>query len=137
MNFSLLFAAVFSLPAFGFSSPPAQAPASFTHLVAFGDRFSGVGDCADAADAELGVRCPGPAFDYEDGHFTDGTTSAPVSGKYAGAWHEQPARLPGLPTASASFGGGTDYASDGAFTTAGTSRRGVGSGFWSRFLADR
>jgi len=97
MNFSLLFAAVFSLPAFGFSSPPAQAPASFTHLVAFGDRFSGVGDCADAADAELGVRCPGPAFDYEDGHFTDGTASAPVSGKYAGAWYEQPAYFPAFP----------------------------------------
>ena len=70
-----------------------QAPPSpVTNIVVFGDSLSDTGNVAHVTNATLGVRYPGPLFNYTDGRFTDGldtTPSVPATPHtpLLGVWH--------------------------------------------------
>src|SRR5207342_1370394 len=67
------------------------------------------------------VDYPSSTYNYSDGRFTNSSDTNPSSAIYAGVWHEQLAlTFLGLPAASHSLGGGTDYAFGGATTENGT-----------------
>ena len=105
-----------------------QAPPSpFTNIVVFGDSLSDTGNVAHVTNATLGVRYPGPLFNYTDGRFTDGldtTPSVPATPHtpLLGVWHEQFAQIfTGLAVAKNSLDGGSNYAYGAATTQDGTS----------------
>lgn len=92
-------------------APPVAPETLFSQMVIFGDSLSDTGNFADTTEAAYGVRYPSTAFNYADGRFTDGTGTAPAAKKYTGVWHEQLAAFfLGMTPATASRGGGTDYA---------------------------
>ena len=83
----------------------------YSQLIIFGDSLSDTGNFADTTEAAFGIAYPGTDFNYADGRFTDGTATTPAAKKYTGVWHEQLASFfLGLTPATASLGGGTDYA---------------------------
>ena len=100
-----------------------QAPPVFGQIIVLGDSFSDTGNVRDRTHAETGgmVDFPSNTFNYSDGRYTNSGDTNPSSTTYAGVWHEQLAQtFLGLPAASHSLGGGTDYAFGGATTENGT-----------------
>ncbi len=94
---------------------------TYTSVLVFGDSLSDTGNVANLTEANFLVRVPGPAFDYTDGRFTDGTDTTPAATKYTGTWIEQlAATFAAKPAVKASLDGGTNYAYGGAVTGLGT-----------------
>ena len=101
----------------------AQQPApAFSQIVVFGDSLSDTGNVRDRTHSRSGglVDYPSRTFNYSNGRFTDDDETDPPSLAYAGVWHEQLASFLGLPPATFSLGGGTNYAFGGATTNNGT-----------------
>lgn len=99
----------------------AQATPTFSQIIAFGDSLSDDGNIRHRLEDEAFISYPGGAYNYSDGRFTNSSDTDPNSGTYAGTWHEQLARdFLGLPVATNSLDGGTDYAYGGATTESGT-----------------
>jgi phospholipase/lecithinase/hemolysin len=93
-------------------------------LVVFGDSLSDTGNVLARTG---GVYPDGGLFggNYDPGRFTDGLTTIPATKRpYTGVWHEQLARMLGIPVATPSevFDGarGTNWAFGGATTGDGT-----------------
>ncbi len=104
----------------------AQIAPAFSQVIIFGDSLSDDGNIRHIAEEDFFVPYPGQLFDYSDGRFTNSSDTLPASDKYAGTWHEQLARtFLGLPAATNSLDGGTDYAFGGATTIEGSSERTV------------
>ena len=104
----------------------AQIAPAFSQVIVFGDSLSDDGNIRHIAEEDFFVPYPGQLFDYSDGRFTNSSDTIPPSGMYAGTWHEQLARtFLGLPAATNSLDGGTDYAFGGATTIDGSSDRTV------------
>lgn len=82
----------------------------FQQLIVFGDSLSDVGNDFIATKGLIP-----PPIAYGNGRFTDGTDSVP-STSLLGLWHEQLSTKLGLPVATPSLGGGTDFAFGGAET---------------------
>lgn len=82
----------------------------FQQLVVFGDSLSDVGNDFIATKGAIP-----PPLAYGNGRFTDGTDSVP-STSLLGVWHEQLSTKLGLPVATPSLAGGTDFAFGGAET---------------------
>ncbi len=92
----------------------------YTSIVIFGDSLSDSGNVAHLTQAKYGVRIPGPAADYTDGRFTDGSDTVPTAQNFFGVWIEQfAAMLPSKPVIKNSLDGGTDYAYGFATTGSG------------------
>ncbi len=95
--------------------------AVFSQIVVFGDSLSDDGNIRHRLQDKYSISYPGGAYNYSDGRFTNSSDTNPNSGTYAGTWHEQLARtFLGLPAATNSLDGGTDYAFGGATTEADT-----------------
>ena len=104
----------------------AQSAPVFSQVVVFGDSLSDDGNVRHIMEDQYFIGYPGGDFNYSDGRFTDSSDTDPNSGTYAGTWHEQLAgTFLGLPAATNSLDGGTDYAFGGATTASGTSDRTV------------
>ncbi|MGH8094066.1 MAG: SGNH/GDSL hydrolase family protein [Chthoniobacterales bacterium] len=104
----------------------AQSAPAFSKVVVFGDSLSDDGNIKHVVQDKFFISYPSLAFDYADGRFTNSADTFPSSTAYAGTWHEQLAQtFLGLPAASNSLYGGTDYAFGGATTVSGTSERTV------------
>ncbi|HEX7518041.1 MAG TPA: SGNH/GDSL hydrolase family protein [Chthoniobacterales bacterium] len=100
-----------------------QAEPTFSQTIVFGDSLSDTGNVRDRTHSETGgtIDYPSHTFNYNNGRFTDDSQTDPSSITYVGVWHEQLAgTFLGLPAASYSLGGGTDYAFGGATTENGT-----------------
>lgn len=82
----------------------------FQQLIVFGDSLSDVGNDFIATKGLIP-----PPVAYGNGRFTDGTDSVP-STSLLGVWHEQLSTKLGLPVATPSLAGGTDFAFGGAET---------------------
>jgi len=96
---------------------------TLSEFIVFGDSFSDTGNFRDRANSASGgtVDYPSGTYNYSAGRFTNSSDTNPSSTTYAGVWHEQLAgTFLGLPTASYSLAGGTDYAFGGATTENGT-----------------
>jgi phospholipase/lecithinase/hemolysin len=107
----------------GLSSFAQPAAPTFSQIIVFGDSLSDTGNVRDRTNSESGgtVDYPSHTFNYSNGRFTDDNETDPSSTTYAGVWHEQLANtFLGIPAASHSLGGGTDYAFGGATTENGT-----------------
>ncbi len=104
----------------------AEVP-TFSQVIVFGDSLSDNGNIQHLVkDKFIFVDFPSLAFDYADGRFTNSSVTLPPSLKYSGTWHEQLAEtFLGLPAATNSLDGGTNYAFGGATTIAGASERTV------------
>jgi phospholipase/lecithinase/hemolysin len=102
----------------------AQQPApAFTQIVLFGDSLSDTGNVRDRTNEESGglVDYPSQTFNFSNGRFTNDNQTDPPSDTYLGVWHEQLAQtFLGLPAATNSLDGGTNYAFGGATTNNGT-----------------
>lgn len=100
-----------------------QNTPAFSQVIVFGDSFSDDGNVRQRTEnASAGATSyPSSIYNYADGRFTNSATTTPGSGTYAGLWHEQLARtFLGLPEATFSLGGGTDWAFGGATAQNGT-----------------
>ena len=86
--------------------------APFDRIVVFGDSLSDTGNFRRSNT----ILFPQPLYNYAVGRFTDGATTRPATHRYIGVWHEQLARILGLPPAAASKLGGLNYAYGGATT---------------------
>src|SRR5438477_6183116 len=107
---------------FAATSSFGQAPA-FSQVVVFGDSLSDTGNVRARTSAKSGglIDYPSHTFNYDNGRFTNDSSTDPASHTYLGVWHEQLARsFLGLPPATNSLGGGLNYAFGGATTMAGT-----------------
>jgi phospholipase/lecithinase/hemolysin len=99
----------------------AQSAPAFSQVVVFGDSLSDDGNIRNRLEDQYFISYPGGDFNYSDGRFTNSSDTDPNSGTYAGTWHEQLALdFLGLPAATNSLDGGTDYAFGGATTEEGT-----------------
>ncbi len=102
----------------------AQQPApAFSQIIVFGDSLSDTGNVRDRTGSASGgvVDYPSNTFNYSDGRWTNSSDTDPASPTYVGVWHEQLATtFLGLPAATYSLGGGTNYAFGGATTKDGT-----------------
>lgn len=102
----------------------AQQPApAFTQIVLFGDSLSDTGNVRVRTNETSGglVDYPSHTFNFSNGRFTNDNETDPPSDSYFGVWHEQLAQtFLGLPPATHSLGGGTNYAFGGATTNNGT-----------------
>jgi phospholipase/lecithinase/hemolysin len=104
----------------------AQTLPAFSQVIVFGDSLSDDGNIKHVVEDNFFISYPGQLFDYSDGRFTNSSDTVPPSDLYAGTWHEQLARtFLGLPAATNSLDGGTDYAFGGATTIDGASERTV------------
>lgn len=105
-------------------SASAQQPApAFSQFIVFGDSLSDTGNVRDRTNSASGglVDYPSNTFNYSDGRWTNSSDTDPASPTYVGVWHEQLATtFLGIPAASYSLGGGTNYAFGGATTNDGT-----------------
>ncbi|HEY2799460.1 MAG TPA: SGNH/GDSL hydrolase family protein [Chthoniobacterales bacterium] len=118
----VLLLALFALAPRGFG----QTPPTFSQVVVFGDSLSDDGNLRHVLEDEYDLSYPGGDFNYSDGRFTNSSDTDPSSDLYAGTWHEQLERdFLGLPVATNSLDGGTDYAFGGATTANGTTSRTV------------
>jgi outer membrane lipase/esterase len=100
------------------------------NLVVFGDSLSDTGNVLKVTNGLFPatkldkngkpISGFGTTFDYNTGRFTNGPGAIPAATRYQGVWHEQLAGMLGLPVASPSLLGGTDYAYGGARTSDGT-----------------
>lgn len=106
-------------------SPLATTQASpYSQVIIFGDSLSDDGNLAHRTNDEYGIAYPGGNFNYSDHRFTNSSDTNPGSGTYVGVWHEQlTRRFLGMPAATNSLDGGTDYAFGGATTEDGTTTR--------------
>ncbi|MGH8164691.1 MAG: SGNH/GDSL hydrolase family protein, partial [Rhodanobacteraceae bacterium] len=103
-----------------------QTPPTFSQVVVFGDSLSDDGNIRHLLEDQYFISYPGGDYNYSDGRFTNSSDTDPSSDLYAGTWHEQLERdFLGLPVATNSLDGGTDYAFGGATTADGTSSRTV------------
>jgi phospholipase/lecithinase/hemolysin len=103
-----------------FAEQPAPA---FTQIILFGDSLSDTGNVrVRTNDASSGlVDYPSQTFNFSNGRFTNDNQTDPPSDMYLGVWHEQLAQtFLGLPAATNSLDGGTNYAFGGATTNNGT-----------------
>jgi phospholipase/lecithinase/hemolysin len=99
----------------------AQSAPAFSQVIVFGDSLSDDGNIRNRLEDQYLISYPGGDYNYSDGRFTNSSDTDPSSDTYAGTWHEQLARdFLGLPAATNSLDGGTDYAFGGATTEAGT-----------------
>ena len=104
----------------------AQSAPAFSQVIVFGDSLSDDGNIKHVVQDKFFITFPSLAFDYADGRFTNSSVTLPPSRLYAGTWHEQLAQtFLGLPAATNSLDGGTNYAFGGATTIAGSSVRTV------------
>jgi phospholipase/lecithinase/hemolysin len=104
----------------------AQGLPAFSQVIVFGDSLSDDGNIQHRVEDKFFISFPSLAFDYADGRFTNGSLTFPPSDRYEGTWHEQLAQtFLGLPAASNSLDGGTNYAFGGATTIDGASERTV------------
>ena len=104
---------------------------AYQNVVVFGDSLSDTGNVANLTQAKYTIagRIPGPAGNYTDGRFTDGTDTVPPARNYNGVWIEQLAStFPAKPAVKDSLDGGTNYAYGFAFTGSGTSPLTFGPG---------
>jgi phospholipase/lecithinase/hemolysin len=117
-NISLFVAVAALLTA---SSSFGQAP-TFSRVVVFGDSLSDTGNvrARTSAKSSGAIDYPSHTFNYDNGRFTNDTNTDPASHTYLGVWHEQLARILGMPAASNSLGGGLNYAFGGGTTNDGT-----------------
>ncbi len=107
----------------GMSAFAQQTSPPFSQIVMLGDSLSDTGNVRNRTNARSGgiVDYPSRTFNYSNGRFTNDNGTNPSSTTYAGVWHEQLAQtFLGLPAASFSLGGGTNYAFGGATTNNGT-----------------
>ncbi|HEY3662839.1 MAG TPA: SGNH/GDSL hydrolase family protein [Chthoniobacterales bacterium] len=105
----------------GATQARAQTTPSFSQVIVFGDSLSDDGNIRNRLEDQYFISYPGGDFNYSDGRFTNSSDTDPASTLYAGTWHEQLARdFLGLPAATNSLDGGTDYAFGGATTEAAT-----------------
>jgi phospholipase/lecithinase/hemolysin len=96
---------------------------AYTSIVIFGDSLSDTGNDATLSKAKYGAsaQVPGPATDYTNGSFTDGTDTVPAARNYTGVWAVQlAAMLSAHPAVVNSLAGGTDYAYGFGTTDVGT-----------------
>jgi phospholipase/lecithinase/hemolysin len=101
----------------GVSQLLAQGTPIFSQVIVFGDSLSDDGNIRNRLEDQYLLSYPGGDFNYSDGRFTNSSDTDPASDLYAGTWHEQLARdFLGLPAATNSLDGGTDYAFGGATT---------------------
>lgn len=101
----------------GLSQVLAQTTPIFSQVIVFGDSLSDDGNIRNRLEDQYLLSYPGGDFNYSDGRFTNSSDTDPASDLYAGTWHEQLARdFLGLPAATNSLDGGTDYAFGGATT---------------------
>ena len=104
----------------------AQSTPAFSQVIVFGDSLSDDGNIKHVVEDKFFISYPGQLFDYSDGRFTNSSDTFPSSDAFVGTWHEQLASsFLGLPPATNSLDGGTNYAFGGATTIAGTSKRTV------------
>ena len=97
---------------------------AYQTVVVFGDSLSDTGNDANLTQAKYTIvgRIPGPAGNYTDGRFTNGTDTVPPARNYNGVWIEQLAStFTAKPAVKDSLDGGTNYAYGFAFTGSGTS----------------
>ena len=97
---------------------------AFQTVVIFGDSLSDTGNVANLTQAKYTIagRIPGPAGNYTDGRFTDGTDTVPPARNYNGVWIEQLAStFTTKPAIKDSLDGGNNYAYGYAYTGSGTS----------------
>ncbi|HKP04261.1 MAG TPA: SGNH/GDSL hydrolase family protein [Chthoniobacterales bacterium] len=105
-----------------------QNPPTFSQVIVFGDSYSDDGNVRRRTETASGgqVSYPSGVYNFADGRFTNSANTTPGSAMYAGLWHEQLAQsFLGLPAATFSLGGGTDFAFGAATTQNGTSERTV------------
>jgi phospholipase/lecithinase/hemolysin len=110
------------------SQASGQNTSTFSQLIVFGDSFSDDGNVRNRTESASGgmTSYPSSVYNYADGRFTNSATTTPGSATYSGLWHEQLARsFLGLPEATFSLAGGTDFAFGGATTQNGTDERTV------------
>ncbi|HWL94595.1 MAG TPA: SGNH/GDSL hydrolase family protein [Phycisphaerae bacterium] len=103
-----------------FAEQPAPA---FSQIVVFGDSLSDTGNVRDRTNGRSGglVDYPSGTFNFSDGRFTNSSDTDPGSATYVGVWHEQLANtFLGIPAATYSLGGGSNFAFGGATTKNGT-----------------
>jgi phospholipase/lecithinase/hemolysin len=99
---------------------------AFTQIIVFGDSLSDDGNIAHRVRDTFGFSYPSNNFNYSNYRFTDDTNTAPAANLFTGTWHEQLAKtFLGLPKATNSLDGGTNYAFGGATTRDGTQERTV------------
>lgn len=104
-------------------TPTALPLPAFSQIIVFGDSLSDTGNVRDRTGSASGgiVDYPSHTFNYSNGRFTNDNETDPPSDTYVGVWHEQLSRaFLGLPPATYSLGGGTNYAFGGATTNNGT-----------------
>ena len=104
---------------------------AYQTVVVFGDSLSDTGNVANLTQAKYTIagRIPGPAGNYTDGRFTNGTDTVPPARNYNGVWIEQLAStFSTKPAIKDSLDGGTNYAYGFAFTSSGTSQFTFGPG---------
>jgi phospholipase/lecithinase/hemolysin len=105
------------------ASAQQQPEPTFTQIVVFGDSLSDTGNVRDRTGSVSGglVDYPSQTFNYSNGRFTNDNATDPASNLYLGVWHEQLAQtFLGLPAATNSLDGGTNYAFGGATTKNGS-----------------
>jgi phospholipase/lecithinase/hemolysin len=114
------------------AQPAAAGHIQVSQYVVFGDSLSDTGNFRSRSG-----NIPGPGFfggNFTTGRFTNGPGADPANTQYTGVWHEQLAGMLGLPAATPSSGGGTNFAFGGATTADG--QRDITRGFLTLATVD-